>query len=178
VQSHLLARAFLLCVAQRYGDDVAGALAVEQWTGIAGVTAQRLRRALEIDGDDIAAVAKIFQVHPAFHPRTYVDWRVEITGTQRARLTLGDCPARREGDPYSWFAHLGAAPHPALDVIAAAGNLRARCRPVAAEAAGALAWDVVIDPQAEPLAEPLEMQLVKMSTGASIVFERRRPLRS
>jgi hypothetical protein len=177
VQSHLLARSFLLSIGQRFGGDVVREIATAQWTGIAGLMAERLCRAMEIDGDDIEAVAKLFQIHPAFHPRTYTDFRVAVTGPSAVRIEIGDSPALREGDPYSWLAHLGAAPHPALDAIARAANPRARCHPAQA-AAGGLAWDVVIDPAADPAPEPSEVQLAKISTGAGIVFERRRPLRS
>ncbi|HWP64579.1 MAG TPA: hypothetical protein VNO26_01540 [Candidatus Limnocylindria bacterium] len=176
VQSHLLARAFLLCTAERFGDACIPALAAEQWTGIAGLTAERLRAALAIASDDIEAVAKLFQVHPAFHPRTYVDLRVEVTGPRTARLEIGDCPALQEGDAYSWFAGLTTAPHPALDAIARLGNPRARCLPT--DAARGLAWNVIIDPAAMPAPEPGPVQLAKLSSGARFVFERRRPLRA
>ena len=175
VQSHLLARAFLLCTGERFGDDCVPALAADQWTGIAGLTAERLREALAIAGDDIETVAKLFQVHPAFQPRSYVDFHVDITGPRTARITLGDCLALREGDPYSWFAGLSDASHPALDAIARVGNPRARCLPTAAD--NGLAWNVIIDPAAAPAPEPGPVQLAKLSSGARIVFERRRPLR-
>jgi hypothetical protein len=174
VQSHLLARAFLLCVGQRFGDATTAGIATEQFTGIAGLTAERLRPALGITGDGIEAVAKLFQLHPAFHPRTYVDFHVEVTGPTSARIGLRDCPAVCEGDPYSWFASLAAAPHPALDAIARVGNPRARCRPAAGPS---LAWDVTIDPTVAPAPEPAAVQLAKLSGGARIVFEQRRPLR-
>lgn len=177
-QSHLLARGFLLCVGQRFGDDTVRELATEQWTGIAGLTAERIQRAMGVDGHDIEAVAKLFQLHPAFHPRTYVDFRIEVVGPNSARLTIGSCAALEEGDPYSWFAHLGVAPHPALDAIARVGNPQARSRPATDSGGARLAWDVVIDPEAEPSPEPAEVTLAKFSTGARIEFERRRPLRA
>ena len=51
VQSHLLARAFMLCGSQREGDATATELGTSQWTGIAALTAERLRRAMKIDAD-------------------------------------------------------------------------------------------------------------------------------
>ncbi len=112
LQSHLLVRAFMLCAAQRKGEALAAELGASQWTGIAALTAERMRRWLRIEGDDIAAVAKVFQLHPCFRPRSYADFHVEITGDARARISLRDCPALQEGDGYSWFAGLarGAAP--------------------------------------------------------------------
>ena len=96
----------------------------------AALGAHRLRKALAIDGDGIDAIAKVFQLHPHFHPRTYVDFRVELTGERAARISIRDCPALEEGDVYSWFAGLGVDSHPALDAIAGAINPHARCHPI------------------------------------------------
>jgi hypothetical protein len=177
VQSHLLTRAFMLCAAQRLGDQAMAELGASHWTGIAGLTAERLRAAMGIAGDDIDAVAKIFQLHPCFHPRSYVDFRVDVTGPGRARIAIGDCPALEEGDAYSWLAGLGHAPHPALDAIAGSVNPRARCLPAPCRDADRLAWDVVIDPDAEPREPPPELALAKLSRGATFRFEQRRGLR-
>ena len=178
LQSHLLARAFMLCVAQRLDDATAGDLGASQWTGIAALTAERLREPMRIEGDDIEAVAKTLQIHPCFFPRTYVDFRVELTGARSARIAIRDCPALEEGDAYSWFAGLAAEAHPALDAIAGAVNPRARCHPVASPKNARLAWDVVIDASAEPQPVPQELQLAKISRGASFRFEQRRTLRA
>jgi hypothetical protein len=176
VQSHLLARSFLLAVEQRCGAELVPALATEQWTGIAGLTAERLRRAARIGGDGLDAIAKLFQLHPCFHPRDYVDLRIALEA-DAVRVAFGECPAFDEGDAYSWFAHLGAAPHPALDAIAGAVNPRASARPAAPRAGERLAFRVEIDPAAKPRGEPADVALAKLSRGATIVFERRRPLR-
>jgi hypothetical protein len=178
LQSHLLARGFILCCAQRFGEDSAAELAEGQWTGIAALTARRLPGPLGISGDGIEAIAKLFQMHPCFHPRSYVDFSVEITGPSSARIAIGDCPALEEGDSYSWFAGLRAAPHRALDAIAGAINPRARCHAVANPKNARLAWDVVIDPNAAPQEEPPELKLARLSKGATFQLEQRRMLRS
>ena len=177
VQSHLLARAFLLCAEQRVGPTVSSELGVAQWTGIAALTAERLHAALGIVGDDIESIAKIFQLHPCFHPRSYIDLSVERTGPERARLSVGECPAFEEGDPHSWFAGLSEEVHPALDAIAGAINPHARCHPVNDPTGSRLAWDVVIDRASDPQPVPQELKLVKISRGAAFQFEQRRTLR-
>jgi hypothetical protein len=174
VQSHLLARAFMLCAAQRRSDEAATQLGAAQWTGIAALTAERLIRELKIEGNDLEAIAKLFQVHPGFHPRSYVDFRVELRAATQLRISIGDCPALEEGDVYSWFATLGAQPHPALDAIATRINPRASCRPVANPEGARLAWDVVIDRNAEPAPDPQELKLAKISRGATFALEQRR----
>ncbi|MCP5068711.1 MAG: hypothetical protein GY946_19285 [bacterium] len=178
LQSHLLARSLLLAVSQRLDTAAATELAEAQWTGTAALTAERIREPMGIAGDDIEAVAKVFQIHPCFHPRSYVDFRIEITGSRSARIAIRACPALREADPYSWLAGLDAAPHRALDAIAGSVNSRARCRPVASPDTGTLAWNVEIDPGAEPREMPEELRLAKLSRGAAFRFERRRPLRN
>ncbi len=178
LQSHLLARSFLLCASQREGDEAAATLGAAQWTGIAALSAERLRAPLGIEGDDIETIAKVFQLHPSFHPRSYVDLRVRLIGPGRARLALGPCPALEEADACSWLAGLGPTTHPALDAIAGRVNPLARCRPVACEADERLAWEVVLDRDAAPQPEPHELALARLSRGAGFRFVQRRPLRA
>ena len=177
VQTHLLVRSYLLCIAQRFGDEDAAALGRRQWTGSAARAAHRIRRALGVEGDDAPAIAKVFQLHPHFHPRAYVPLRVDVRDARSVRLFLDDGPAFHEGDPYSWFVGLGDAPHPAIDAIAGAVNPRARCHPVDPGDAR-LAWDVVIDPGAPPQEEPMELGLARISRGADFELMQRRPLRT
>jgi hypothetical protein len=177
VQTHLLARAFMLCVAQREGDVVAADLGRRQWVGAAALASQRLKQALAIRGDGIDALAKVFQIHPHFHPRSYVDFRIDRTGERSARISMADSPAFQERDGCSWLAGLDDSPHPALDAIAGAVNPRARCHPAPSTLERMRSWDVVIDPGAEPRPDPPELGLAKFSRGATFEFESRRALR-
>lgn len=174
VQGHLLVRAFMMAIAERWGDDVAREIATQQWVGIAGLAAERVAAAMGIAGDGVDALAKLLQLHPAFHPRAYVDLHVEREGDS-VRFWIGDCAAISEGDPYSWFALLDREPHRALDAIARTVDPRARCRPSQVRGAP-LAWSIAIDPRAEPAPEPPEVGLAKFSKGARFQFVSRRPL--
>mgnify|MGYP001823466873 CR=1 FL=1 len=175
-QCHILTRSYLRALVNRFGEQAAIDLAPRHWIGIAALTAERLPKVLGIEGDGIDAVAKVFQLHPHFFPRTYVDLRVELTSDRSARISIRDCPALQEGDVLSWFASLDEKPQPALDAIAAAVNPRARCLPVSPGDAS-LAWEVVIDSSAEPQPESPELALAKANKGASFQHMRRRPLR-
>ncbi len=184
VQAHLLARSFLLAVHQRFGEDNARSIADQQWTGIAGLTAERLCRSMNIGGEGAEAIAKAFQVHPCFHPRDYVDLRVSLddvggegNGDGVVRVAFGECPAFAEGDEHSWLARLGAEPHPALDAIARAVNPRASVRPTEPRDGERLAFLAEVDRAAEPFPESDDVKLTKISNGARIVLQRRRPLR-
>ncbi len=176
VQAHLLARSLLLNVDQRHGEAAARDLGRRMWIGAAGLAAVRLKRALGLD-DGIEAIATLFQLHPHFLPRTYVDLRVELLDERSARIAIGACPALQEADAHSWFGSLSSEPHPALETIASVVNPRARCHP--AEAGDArLAWRIAIEPDAEPLAEPDELRLARYSHGLDFELMQRRPLRA
>jgi hypothetical protein len=114
-------------------------------------------------------------VHPHFLPRTYVDLRAEVTGERSARIEIHDCPALREADAHSWFSSLSEGA-PGLQAIATLVNPRALCAPVAPGGAR-FAWEVSIDPDAEPRDEPPEMKLARISRGVDFELMQRRPLR-
>jgi hypothetical protein len=180
LQGHLLVRSFMTAIAERWGDDVAREIATQQLIGSAGVAAERLAAAMQIsdggDGAGLDAIAKLFQLHPAFYPRTYIDFHVE-RDDGAIRCWIGDSPAFAEGDAYSWCALLAESneAHPALDAIVRTVNPRARCRPTNVSGAR-VAWCIEINPSAEPAPEPPAVGLVKMSKGATFRFvPRRRP---
>ena len=177
VQSHLLFRCYLLAVAQAFGEDKATAAAPGVFTGLAGLTAQRLVPAMKIGGDGADAVAKLLQVHPMFWPHTYVKTSVAVLDDDRVRFALLPCPALDEDDDYTWFAQLGGDGDRALDAIVQAVNPRAVCHAVATAGVEQLAFEAIIERDAEPAREAPEIALAKFSSGASFVFTPRRPVR-
>ena len=177
VQSHLLIRSYLLAASQAFGSAEAASLGPRVFTGLSGITAQRLRVALAV-GDGAAGIAKLIQLHPVFWPRTYVDLRVELTEDDRVRFALGPCPALEEVDGLTWFAGLGGPADRALDAMVQAVDRRARCMPTGVRPGERFAYEVVIDPDAEPATDADEVVLAKFSTGSAFVFVPRRPVRS
>jgi hypothetical protein len=176
LQGHLLVRAFMMSIAERWGVEMARQIAGQQWVGIAGVAAERVSAATGLAAEGgLDALAKLFQLHPAFHPRAYIDLHVE-RASDRLRCWVGECEAYAEGDDFSWPALLGAEPHRALSAIVRTVDPRARCLPCEVPGARA-AWSVVIDPAAEPAPEPPEVSLAKLSTGTNFRFVPRRPVR-
>jgi len=166
----------MLCNAQALGEEKARELGERMWIGHAMVGVERLQKYLGVEGDDIETVAKILQLHPHFQPRSYVDLRVEVTGPRTARLSIGDCPALQEETDHFWFKQLGPEPHPAIEAMVQHVNPRARVR--ATDAGGAaLAWEIEIDPNAEPADPPQEFKIAQLSGGLTFQFEQRRLLR-
>ena len=175
VQAHLLARSLLLNVDDRHGKDAARGIGERMWVGTAALAAHRLQRALGLD-DSAAAIATLFRFHPHFQPRTYVDLSIDVLGDDRVRIALGDCPGLQEADEHSWLCRLDEKGHPALDAIAQTLNPKARLR--TADAGDArFAWDIVIDPSAEPAPDPPEMGLARLTRGFEFELIQRRPLR-
>jgi hypothetical protein len=176
VQAHLLGRSLILNIDQRHGEDAARALGRGLATGAAAVGAHRLKRALGL-AEDIEAIVEIFRLHPHFMPRTYVDLRAEVIGEKAARIEIHDCPALEEADLHSWFACLGDDCPPSIQAIATMVNPRAFVRPAEKRNAH-FAWEVVIDPTAEPQEEPKEMKISRISRGVEFELMQRRPLRN
>jgi hypothetical protein len=177
VQSHLLIRGFAVAVAQRYGEETALDLLPQIFTGLAGMTAQRLVPVLELEARDANDIARLLELHPMFWPRTYVDLRVEVVDDQHLRFAFGPSPVLEEADGFTWFSQLGAASDRALDSIVQAVNPRASCQPAATRGDERFAYDVTIDPDAKPAPEAREIALAKISGGAAFVFTPRRAVR-
>jgi hypothetical protein len=179
LQSHLLLYSYLLLVERRFGADVARTLLPRVFTGLAGVTSQRLRVSMRLPGG-VAGMARLVQIHPVFAPAGYVDLAVEADGGA-LRLAVRDCPALQEKDGRGWLAALD--PDDPAGLTAIATLLRgveplAQVSPVATRPGERVAFVAVVDPDAAPAADPPEVELAKISTGASFLFRQRRPVRT
>jgi len=177
VQTHLLAHAYLYCVASRWGVDEALTNAPQVFTGTSGVAAGRVAAVLGIAGTDADAIAKLLQLHPVFQPRTYVAPAVDLLDKQTVRFALRDAPCFHERDGLSWFSSMADEPSTALDAIARAINPRASSAPDRTRGDERLAWRIVIDPDAGPAPLSPSVELARISTGATVTFLPRRTLR-
>lgn len=199
LQGHLLSRAYLLEVADRVGDDVVP-VGIEQASGIAGLAAKRLAAALGATAD-LTGLAAVLDVHPVFHPRTYVDLRMSPVddpadpdspdspdspdgsggpagpggpGGGAYRVALGSCPALDEPDGLTWPALVaGPGGQAVLDAVAACVVPTARVLAAAPEGDERAAWIVVDRPDLDPVDQPSSVTLTEFSTGATFAFTRR-----
>lgn len=160
---HLLVRAAYTSVRDRYGESSMREIARVHWAAMAPIYSARIRRALRIEGDDIEAILKSFQVDPCFAP-DYVRIGCERLDERRGRFWIGDCEALRDEAPRAFVGLLEGGDGDALEAVACAVNPRARVTPIAPEACGdaeaevRLAFEVEIDDrvgerQPEPLSE-------------------------
>jgi hypothetical protein len=163
LQGHLLALSFGSAVARRLGDAEAVSALNKQFTGVAGVASERISRTFGL-GDSSQDLATAFDLHPAFHPRIYVDWRVEVDG-ETVILELGDCPALEERGFVSWITVLAQGGDRALSAIASGVDPHWSVTRL-----GPKRWSVErLDQSAR---EFDEVMLTKFSAGARFAFAR------
>ena len=160
LQMHLLVLSFRIAIGARTDDATALDIARKGFTGIAGLTAARLRAALDLPGDLAGALA-VLRVHPALNPAGYAG--IELADGPVLRIRR-DAPAQRDD---AWPALLDAGHLDAVDAILHAVDPRLRCA-VVADTDAALVLSVVRD--AEPRDEAPEVQVTRVSTGAAFAF--------
>jgi hypothetical protein len=162
LQGHLLAQSFARAVGERLSPEETRTAATRQFVGIAGWTAERLVRAFHL-GSGLLDVASVFEIHPAFHPRAYVDWKVDVRD-DRVHLRLGDCPALHEVGFPSWIGELYGGRSEPLSAIATAVDPYYRV-----DAEGPGHWTVSRgDVRSEELAE---VTMTKFSTATTFRFK-------
>ncbi|MFE3259786.1 hypothetical protein ACFXPS_21625 [Nocardia sp. NPDC059091] len=167
LQHHLLTLGYRTAVEARTKPDVALDILRKQWTGIAGLTAERIRTALGL-GDDAAALAKVLRLHPAFNPAAYVDIEVatETTGgEQLVELRIGrGCGAIDDG---AWPALLDPEHLAPLDALVRAVNPRFHTRVRAVDECG---LTLEIGCADLPYRESDEVAITRFSSGAAFTF--------
>ncbi len=175
LQAHLLVHALLLTLTERLDRPAAREIGRAQLRGVAPVVAGRLRDALEPGtghGDDAAAatdaLAWILRLHPALRPHAYVATTIERR-EGRVRLALDRCPALEENGDASWAGLLAEDPSLVGD-LARGIDARTRCEAVAPAAGEVAAWELTVDPAAEPGPTPDEVALTRASTGTDFAL--------
>ena len=166
VQQHLLVMSFLFAIERRYSTEDAVAIGAKQFTGIAGLTAERLRIAFGL-GDDLAGIAQMLELHPAFRPRAYVDVRVELEDDSLT-LRLGRCAALTETARDSWITILADGHDAALQAAVQAIDPGARVEAVPPLGDDVATWQVSLGH--EPAKESSEVALTRFSTGSDFRF--------
>jgi hypothetical protein len=166
LQGHLLTLSFLAAVRSRVGTaEEAIGFARKQFTGVAGVAAERIRAALGL-GRELDDVKAVLALHPALLPYAYV--RCEVDGADRPTVRVGrDTGAGTDG---AWPTMLDADHLGPLNAIVRAVDARLRCEAVS-DRGGELTVEVVSDGTEAPEAE--EVVLTRFSTGTDFVFENR-----
>ncbi|MFQ6327185.1 hypothetical protein ACLMAL_13740 [Nocardia sp. CWNU-33] len=190
LQHHLLTLGFMIAVRSRLGADATSASAADtasggaggggaaggpsgsdgamelgrkHFTGIAGISSERIRAVFGL-GDDPAALAEVLRLHPAWNPLPYTG--VEITET--SDTVLLHIPHRSDAvADGAWPAMIDADHLAPLDAMARGVNPRFATRAVATDDYG---WTVEMALAPQPFREATEVTLTRYSTGASFTF--------
>jgi len=164
LQGHLLVLSFVAAVRERADPATALEFARRQFTGVAGVAADRFRDALRLP-PTLEGAARLLALHPGLQPHDYVGCDVELDERLRLRLqrdtgagTDGAWPSMLDGD------HL--AP---LDAMVRAIDPHFHC--VAVSDGDALVVEVVRGEHETPV--PDDVALTRFSTGTTFSFEDR-----
>jgi len=166
LQGHLLALSFLASVTARTPTpDEAVDFGRHQFTGVAGVAAERLRDLFALPAT-LDGAATLLRIHPGLLPHAYVGCEVTVDDRLLVRIPK-DSAAWADG---AWPAMLDAEHLAPLDAIVRVLDDHLVCRAVSDDD-GALVVEVVRGDGPRP--ESDDVLLTKFSTGADFTFEQR-----
>ncbi len=166
LQMQLLDLAFAMAVRKRAeSEEQYVEIRRRQLTGVAGVGALRLARALDVTRDE-AGARRVLSLHPLLNPAAYVDADVPVAA---GPVVVRRSPAHDDG---AWVTLLGPgrtgplaaivqALDPHLDVAVTGTDDR---------------WQADVVRRAEPAPEQQEVAVAKFSSGTDFAFEERRSL--
>jgi hypothetical protein len=163
LQMQLLSLGFVQALARRADAGQVRQMATKQLTGIAGITAERLHRALR-PAVGAEGVLQVLRLHPMLNPAAYV--HSERSG---GSLSIRASPAHEDG---GWLDLCGpASPRPLQAVVQAVDPaLRVEIRGDDAD------WTISLVENASRVDEFEEVAITRFSTGVRFAFERRRSL--
>jgi hypothetical protein len=165
LQMHLLVLSFALAVRARAKDDVLleESIRTKQLTGIAGVAAERIHRALKLPGGAGGAL-RVLELHPLLNPAAYV-----YADVNPDFVHVRTSPAYEDG---SWISLISPVADRPLQAIVNAVDPRLR-----AEVTGTASdWTVRVVETDTPAKELGEVAVTKFSGGASWAFGHRKSL--
>ncbi|WP_452447963.1 hypothetical protein [Nocardia jiangxiensis] len=169
LQQHLLTLGFLIALRDRASAEQATEIARKQFTGIAGLTSERLRKALGL-GTDAAALAQILRLHPAWNPLPYTDIDISVEQDAVVLRLRRNCPGVIDG---GWPALVDAEHLEPINAMARGVNAHFDTR---VRTAGDDEIVFEISPAATSFKEISEVAITRFSTGADFGFTERRSL--
>jgi hypothetical protein len=165
VQMHLLNLSYILAVKKRAGDDVdlVRTICTKQLTGVAGLGAERIHRALSLPAD-IGGAMRVLELHPVFNPAGYVDAEF---GPETVEVRPS--PAQEDGAWLSLVMPTSVRPLQAI-VAAVDPHLDVQMGGTSTD------WVARVVRNDSAVKEFDEVAVTKFSGGSTFVFEPRRSL--
>ena len=165
LQMHLLNLSFGIAVRARAEDntDLVTSICTKQLTGIAGVAAERIRRAMKLPAD-IAGLTEVLRLHPLLNPAGYV-----VAEIAEGRLGVHPSPAHDDG---AWISLCTPASTGPLQAIATAVDPHIAVRLEGTDTD----WTAEFERTSTAMKVSPEVEVTKFSLGATFEFEPRRSL--
>ncbi|MCB0928573.1 MAG: hypothetical protein KDB70_11780 [Mycobacterium sp.] len=164
LQMQLLNLSFVLAVKNRATDAAQVAdICTKQLTGVAGLGAERIRRALDLPGGADGVWATL-ELHPLVNPSGYVDAEFS-SGAMRVRRSAAH-------DDGTWIDLCGPGRTEALQAITTAVDPGLTAVVTGNDAD----WTMTLAPAEHPHTESGEVAVTKFSGGSDFVFQPRRSL--
>jgi hypothetical protein len=164
LQMHLLYLSLAIAVRARAGSDaeLATSVGICQLTGLAGLGAERIHRALSLPSG-IDGVLRVFELHPLFNPLGYVN--AKLAG----RLWVHRSPTH---DGSAWISLCSPESVQPLQAIATAVD-----PDIAVRVSGTSTdWTVELSETDTAATELSEVSVAKASGGSTFQFQHRRSL--
>ena len=166
VQMQLLALGFARAVVSRAEPEQARRILTKALTGVAGITAERLHRALRLPSGAAGAL-RLLELHPLLNPAAYVDARFSAGAVE-----VAPSPAHEDG---GWLALCGPTGRDAARPLRAVVRAVDPRLDVVLEGS-ATTWALRLVTADEPAPELEEVAVTRFSTGAAFAFAPRRSL--
>jgi hypothetical protein len=164
LQMHLLNLSFGIAVRSRAKDDeLATGICTKQLTGIAGVAAQRIKKALDLPAD-FHGLTTVLDLHPLLNPAGYV-----VAEAAGDRLHVHPSPAHDDG---AWISLCTPASPRPLQAIATAVDPHIAVRITGTDTD----WTAEFEQTDTSARELPEVEVTKFSLGATFEFQPRRSL--
>jgi hypothetical protein len=164
LQMHLLYLSFAIAVRTRAADDAqAVSICTSGLTGVAGLAAERIHRALGLPGG-IDGVLRVLELHPLLNPAGYV-----VAEISDQRLTVHRSPGH---DDDAWIALCSPESAEPMQAIATGVNPRIEVRVSGTDTE----WTADLVETDSPATELPEVSVAKVSGGSTFQFEPRRSL--
>jgi hypothetical protein len=164
LQMHLLVLSFQLAVRARAVDRAqADEIVTKQLTGIAGIMAERLARALGAGSDPVAAL-QVVRLHPLLNPAAYV-----TASFGEHFFTVLQSPAH---DDQAWLSRVGPGSTRPLQAVVQGVDPHLDVEVVGTEGD----WTAQVVRRETPAKELDEVAVTRFSKGAAFAFAPRRSL--
>lgn len=175
---HMLDRSMCAAIGMKYGADAVKELAIEEWKGASPVYGERLRRVMNVEGDDVAAIFKVLQLDPGF-PHHYMDVHYEVVDERTGFFELAYCGALMDAEPFGDQMVTNMCHHiedGTFDVTAQAVNPKAHISHVhrpprpSSDSSPHCRWMITIDDDNETLPEADITRIVRGTTCATFEY--------